>query len=112
MWVWHVRSWAWHTSNDFQKGMFGFNKGVARHLLGVARQYHFPMSNIEGHKRGMARQAGRATLSPSHTMGVPLEPLGVARQFINPEGDNHLGVPLEDPSLRHASSSPSLRHAT
>ena len=31
-------------------------------------------------------EAGRGTPCPSHTMGVPLEPLGMASQFINLEG--------------------------
>ncbi|KAL4306461.1 hypothetical protein AHAS_Ahas16G0180600 [Arachis hypogaea] len=85
--------------------------GVARQELGVARQCKFPESNAEGHKRGMAYQAGRGTPSPLHTMGVPLDPWGVACQFINPEGTITWACHLVSKAW-HASFKSSLGRAT
>ncbi|QHO38806.1 uncharacterized protein DS421_4g123610 [Arachis hypogaea] len=42
--------------------------GVARQKLGVACQYNFSESNIEGHQRGVARQVERRTPSPLLTI--------------------------------------------
>ncbi|KAL4329316.1 hypothetical protein AHAS_Ahas13G0287900 [Arachis hypogaea] len=85
--------------------------GVARQELGVARQYSFPESNTEGHKRGVARQAGRGTPSPSHTKGMPLKPLGLVCQFINPKGTTTWACHLVSKAW-HASSKLSLGRAT
>ncbi|KAL4306392.1 hypothetical protein AHAS_Ahas16G0173700 [Arachis hypogaea] len=84
--------------------------GVARQEPSVARQLQFPESKIEGHKGGMARQAGRGTPTPSYTMGVPLELVGVARQFTNPEGDTHWACHLVSKAW-HANSNPTLGRA-
>ncbi|QHO49299.1 uncharacterized protein DS421_1g12810 [Arachis hypogaea] len=49
--------------------------------------------------------------SLSHTMGVPLKPLGVACQFINPERDSTWACHLVS-KVWHANSSSSLGRAT
>ncbi|KAL4315569.1 hypothetical protein AHAS_Ahas15G0198200 [Arachis hypogaea] len=59
----------------------------------------------------VARQVDRGTPNPSHTIGVPLELVGVARQFIHPEEDTHWACHLISKAW-HASTKPSLGHAT